>query len=376
MIKILVAFIAMLILLASCVSTNHKSNFSAVVPVPATPTDPISGILAAFENNSIVALGEGGHGNEQSHALRMSLIRDPRFAATVNDIVVEFGAAQNQSMLDRFLNGEDVSDSDLKKVWQDTTQTFPVWDVPIYEEFFRAVRAVNMSLPKDKKLRILLGDPAVDWDNDPKRSFDRDGHAAELIKREVLDKKRRALVIYGDFHFFRRQPTMVDIKDGKEWPKNTNPSLVARVEQQNKIKIYTIRAYTEGGDLTLFQPEAKSWPAPSFIKLKETILGAQPFSFFLPGPVLAMSPDGVEHDLKVLPEFTMEEQFDALLYFGPFSSITFSKPTASLCRDSEFIKMRKHRTNLAGDPPEMAQRIEEIIKTSCEEVLKKNTTKK
>ena len=235
MIKILVAFIAMLILLASCVSTNHKSNFSAVVPVPATPTDPISGILAAFENNSIVALGEGGHGNEQSHALRMSLIRDPRFAATVNDIVVEFGAAQNQSMLDRFLNGEDVSDSDLKKVWQDTTQTFPVWDVPIYEEFFRAVRAVNMSLPKDKKLRILLGDPAVDWDNDPKRSFDRDGHAAELIKREVLDKKRRALVIYGDFHFFRRQPTMVDIKDGKEWPKNTNPSLVARVEQQNKI---------------------------------------------------------------------------------------------------------------------------------------------
>ena len=72
----------------------------------------------------------------------------------------------------------------------------------------------------------------------------------------------------------------------------------------------------------------------------------------------------------------MEEQFDALLYFGPFSSITFSKPTASLCRDSAFIKMRKHRANLAGDPAEMAQRIEEIIKTSCEEVLKKDTTKK
>lgn len=372
--KITTTIIGVFMLLISCISTNNRPNISVI---PAVPIDPISGILAAFENNSIVALGEGGHGNEQSHALRMSLIRDPRFAATVNDIVVEFGAAQNQNMIDRFVNGEAVSDNDLKKVWQDTTQTWPVWDVPIYEEFIRAVRVVNMSLPKDKKIRILLGDPAVDWDNDPKRSFDRDGHAAELIKREVLDKKRRALVIYGDFHFFRRQPTMVDIKDGKKWPRIPNrPSLVALVEQQNKIKVYTIRAYTEGGDLTLLQPEAKSWPVPSFIKLKGTILGTQPFGFFLPGPVLAMSPDGVEHNLKVLPEFTMEEQFDALLYFGPFSSITFSKPSASLCRDSEFIKMRKHRSNIAGDPDIMTKHIEEIIKTSCDEVLKKDTPKK
>lgn len=368
---ILPAFIATLILVAACKSTNHRPN---TAPVLATPMDAVSGILAAFDEHSVVALGEGSHANEQAHALRMSLIRDPRFAATVNDIVVEFGAAQNQSMIDRFVNGEAVADSDLKKVWQDTANIFPTWDVPIYEEFYRAVRMVNMSLPKDKRLRILLGDPPVDWDNDPHRAVDRDGHAADLILREVIAKKRRALVIYGDFHFFRRQPTMVDVEDGKEWPKGNTSSLVARLERQSGIKVYTIRTYTEGGDLALLQPEAKSWPAPSFIRLKGTILGTQPFGFFLPGPVLAMSPDGVEHNLKVVPEFTMEEQFDALLYLGPFSSITFSKPRASLCRDSAFMEMRKHRANLSGVPG-LAETVEMIIKTSCDEVLKNYTPK-
>lgn len=365
--KILLIFIAIVIQLASCVSSNLSHN---VTVTPAIPIDPIGGILDAFKNHAIVALGEGAHGNMQAHALRMSLIRDPRFAATVNDIVVEFGAAQNQSVIDRFVNGENISDNELKKVWQDTTQTSPVWDVPIYEEFFRAVRAVNSSLPKDKRLRVLLGDPPVDWNDKPPKSFDRDGHAADLIKREVLNKNRHALVIYGDWHFFRRQPTMVDAKDESNiWPKNTIATIVNRLEQQSGIKVYTIRTHSAGGELTSLQPEAKSWSTPSLIKLKGTILGSQTFGFYLNTPVKALK-DGIEYDLKVLPEFTMEKQFDALLYIGPILSITFSQPLASLCRDSAWIEMRKHRSLLA-DGPEMAKHIEMIIKSECDKVLKK-----
>jgi hypothetical protein len=58
-------------------------------PIPALPSDPITGILDAFRSHRMVALGEGTHGNEQGHAFRLALIRDPRFAQTVNDIVVE-----------------------------------------------------------------------------------------------------------------------------------------------------------------------------------------------------------------------------------------------------------------------------------------------
>src|SRR6478735_4138288 len=112
----------------------------AAAPKPAVPTDPIRAILDAFRSHRVVALGEGRHGNEQAHTFRLALIRDPRFATAVNDIVVESGTAQYQDVMDRFVRGEEVPQDQFRHVWQDTTQTMAVWDVAIYEEFFRAVR--------------------------------------------------------------------------------------------------------------------------------------------------------------------------------------------------------------------------------------------
>ena len=89
---------------------------------PAVPVEPIVAILNAFESYPIVALGEGSHGNEQSHTFRLALIRDPRFAATVNDIVVESGSARYQDVMDRFIRGENVSYDALAHAWRDTTQ--------------------------------------------------------------------------------------------------------------------------------------------------------------------------------------------------------------------------------------------------------------
>ena len=57
---------------------------------------PTSVILDAFATHPVVALGEGAHGNVLGHAFRLALIRDPRFAALVNDIVVESGSATYQ----------------------------------------------------------------------------------------------------------------------------------------------------------------------------------------------------------------------------------------------------------------------------------------
>ena len=51
-------------------------------------------------------------------------------------------------MIDRFVRGDDVPDDVLRQVWQNAAVTGTVWDVPIYEEFYRTVRAVNGSLPK------------------------------------------------------------------------------------------------------------------------------------------------------------------------------------------------------------------------------------
>jgi len=161
---------------------------------PAVPLDPIETIIDAFRTHDIVALGEGRHNNDQGYAFRLALIRDPRFAAAVNDIVVESGSAAHQDVMDRYIRGEPVANNELRLAWQDTTVADGPWDVPMYEEFFTAIRTLNASLPAERKLRVLLGDI----------SSRRDAFPVELIQREVLAKQRRALVIYGDMHFARR----------------------------------------------------------------------------------------------------------------------------------------------------------------------------
>ena len=93
----------------------------ALVVTAAKPVEPIGAIIDAFRTHSLVALGDP-HVNEQIQTLRLALIRDPRFAATVNDIVVEFGNARYQSTIDRFIRGDEVPATVLRHVWQDTTQ--------------------------------------------------------------------------------------------------------------------------------------------------------------------------------------------------------------------------------------------------------------
>src|SRR5262245_66161032 len=77
---------------------------------PATPLDPIATVIDAFRTHDIVALGEGRHNNEQGYAFRLALLREPRFAMTVNDIVVESGSSTHQAVMDRFIRGESVPD--------------------------------------------------------------------------------------------------------------------------------------------------------------------------------------------------------------------------------------------------------------------------
>jgi hypothetical protein len=278
-------------------------------------------IVDAFRTYDVVAVGEGAHGNEQGHAFRLSLIRDPRFAAAANDIVVEFGNAFYQTVADRFVRGEDVPHSALRQIWENTTQAHRVWDKPIYETLLREVRSVNASLPERRKLRVLLGDPPVDWNQVHKAddinvwARQRDLYPASLIRREVIAKGRRALVVYGDGHFFRRSPM---------------PSIVKLLEAAPPVKVFAIATVTDP-DLDAKQPGIAAWKQPSLTMLQGSVLGATPLSFFYP-----LRGD----DWNAI---RMEDAFDALLYLGPPSSITRSVPSPALCADTQYVQMRLSR---------------------------------
>jgi hypothetical protein len=306
-------------------------------PKPASPADPTTIILDAFRTHPIVALSEGQHWNQQGHAFRMSLLRDPRLSALVNIIVVECGDARYQDVIDRFVAGGEVPYSELRHVWEDTTAANTVWDIPIYEEFYRTVREVNRSLPPNKRFRVLLGDPPLDWskisgkDEVLKWMNQRNAFAAELVRNEVLARNRRALLIYADGHIFRKgEETVPDWYVDKTKPEEP---LVSQLERTNRGTIFSIGAPTEA-DLTKFQPDVADWHAPSIAMLSNTTLGAAPFAvvYNLTGP-----------EFKSV---TMESQFDAILYLGPPSSITLAELSKAKCADKQYMKMRLGRMAL------------------------------
>ena len=250
-------------LLCLLLAATTVSSASQATPPPAIPVEPIRAILDAFRAHNVVALDEGAHGNEQGHAFRLSLIRDPRFAATVNDIVVEVGNALYQDAMDRFVRGEDVPYRTLRQVWQNTTQPHAGPDLPIYEEFFRAVSEVNTSLPRDHQHRMLLGDPPIDWDSltarqDYRKWMEmRDSYPADLIRREVLMKGRRALVVYGAGHLLRKQ-----LLTNYEMSHPLTQTLVSWLERSGEVKVFTIKTEVSV-DLRNLQANDASWPIPS-----------------------------------------------------------------------------------------------------------------
>ena len=185
---------------------------AAAEPKQAQPLDPATAIIEAFKTYDIVALGEGNHINEQGATFRQTLYHDPRFEETVSDLVVEMGNAFFQPMMDRYIAGEEVPEKDLRRAWLETSSPNDTGDRAIYADVFHAIHDINLNRPKTKRLRVLLGDAPYDPSSTspPQRS---DAFTADLIQREVLAKKRKALVVYGDLHLIR----------AREAPKSADP---------------------------------------------------------------------------------------------------------------------------------------------------------
>src|SRR5258708_15671573 len=127
-----------------------------------TPQPAASAILSAFDKSEVVAMPQG-HGMQALSDFILSLIRNPAFTEKVNDIEVEFGNSLYQPMLDRYIAGENVPFTELQKVWRKMGQ--PASGASGFvEEFFPLVRALNQKLPPERRIRVLAGDPAIDWD--------------------------------------------------------------------------------------------------------------------------------------------------------------------------------------------------------------------
>ena len=345
----LMAFVVLLL-----VARAPAGAMQSAPPQPATPVDPIPAIIEAFRTHNVVTLTDP-HGNVQVQTFLLSLVRDPRFPEAVNDIVIETASARYQDAIDRFVRGDDVERAVLRRAWEDHTVANSLGVQA--EELIRAVRTVNASLSEPRKLRVVAGDPPIDWDNITSRQDGRrwtelrDSYPADLVRRQVLDRGRRALVVYGQGHLQRRQ--IVANYDMSTWQAQTVVSLLERDHSARIFNIWTLL------DRSVELPEGvTSWRAPSLAALRGTTLGARDFGLYSRG-----LGDGSRFGVKggqlvAVPReewkmMRMEDQFDALLYLGPPASMTTTTVSAALCADTDFVRRRLERLTRFGPPVEV-----------------------
>jgi hypothetical protein len=303
---------------AMTVSPVGDQRSEALQPIPQPA---VAAIARTFKDYRLVAIGEM-HRNEQVHELVRSVLHDPRFLPNGGDIVVEFGNARYQGLIDRFIAGEDIPSEELVHVWRETVNIL-VWDAPVYERFFRTVQAVNRTRESADRLRVVLADPPIDWTTIHDRVAweqvvaTRDRHAADVIDREVLNRGRSGLLIFGSGH--------VEHEEAFETPgqpdRSRQPNLAALLEQAHPGTTLFVTAdwMTKALDARL-----AGWRPPVLVALKGTWLG----------------------NTHVPPR--LEDLADAFLYLGATTSLRTSRPSPEIYRDRTYLRELLRRDAIQG----------------------------
>jgi hypothetical protein len=319
---------------------------SAAARQPAggrTPHGFVEAVLAALRTHRLVAIGEGGtHGLQEHFDALTTLLTDPRLPGLVDAVVVEFGNARYQPTIDRFTAGGTVEDADLRAVWRDTTQSpLGTWDQPVFEHLYRTVRSVNRLLPAGRRIRVLAGDPPIDWSavttRDQLATFQvqRDAHAASIVRREVLSRGQRALICYGGQHVLHGRPA------------EAQTGLVATIEQQTGVRIHVIvTAVPLAGDPGGLGARLASTPAGTVIPAAGTWLGS--FDAGLVFPAVPFGLPGGGPPTNVMCGIPLGTLLDAGLHLGPAQALTVSRENPAIYLDTAYWAELHRRNDLQG----------------------------
>jgi hypothetical protein len=328
-------------------------------PAPA-PTSAIDGVIGALRTNQLVAISDP-HGSAAMQAFIRRLIADPRFADLVDDIVLEVGNARYQALADDYVNGKAIDESALAEAWLNTTVANQISaDV----EWFRLVRRINQQRPAERRVRILLGDPPIDWSRVQTREqhakwlAQRDSFPAALIQTEVLAKERRGLIVYGHLHFQRRQMMSNFFMD--DWRTQT---IVSLIERAGPTRVFTVWSLAD--ELTGAFPDAASWPKPAFAAVRGTALGSIDIARLFPKRPRMQIVDGAMKPLAAdaWAPLPIEQQLDAVIYLGTSAEDVRLQPSNAVCSRPGFLKERLRRITLVGIPRFELEAIEKLCAT-------------
>jgi len=269
-----------------------------IAQVGRSPKNASAVVLQAFETHDVVMLCEI-HWNKQEYEWLQSLVANPEFADRVDDVVMEFGNSLYQKSVDRYIAGEAVPIEEVQRAWRNTLGLGD--PPPIYGDLYKTIRETNMRRRGKHQMRVLCGDPYIDWDKvktkDDIGPFlgQRDQWYARVVKDEVLAKHHSEYLIAGSAHFLRQRG------NGYIEPE------LRRAGAKTFLILAGTNAVKGYDDL---DHRFDRWPTPSIALLSGNWVGE-----LRAIPVISGGTEGIDSHLK------LKDAADALLYLGPRDSL-------------------------------------------------------
>lgn len=383
------ALVLLFFMVAMGVSPLLAQDSTQVSPADPQVVNAVDGLITAFETHSIVAIGEQ-HGIRELGDLYQALLRDPRFVETVDAVVLEYGNARYQDLIDRYMNGEDIPYEELRQVWNDAVGRVPGGTEVMYIQLYTILRAINQTLPEEERIRVLLGDPPLDWstvttlEDVLPYQLSRESHFAGVVIHEVLDQGLKALVITGAPHLDRSEPGAMPPlpADSASGVQVTVPSQIGVMQQiveaaypgatfvavvhtgfvedecntevEARMAGWQLPALAYVSGTWIEQIDCTKFPAPIFITpgvegTGNQMMGApnrQPLDGNVPPADLPAAP--------VLP--SMIAQADAYLYVGNRDDLTMSSFDPAIYLDMDYFTETSRRHEImTGTPLEWSQ---------------------
>lgn len=310
--------------------------------------DVATAIAMALDSVWVVALGEN-HGHVEFHGLVIDMLEDPQIQARVNDIVVEFGNSLYQPTIDRYIAGGDVAMDSVRLAWRNTVVSPNlVWDSPVYERFYQAVRRINQERADGGSYRLVLGDSPIDWTavgirDDLLPFYDRSESIASVVGREVLRHGRRALLIAGGAHLSRVNM----VRTNQAGVRIAEVSVVSRLQTRFPGSLFVIRSLARTGSLDLSDIDRGAEPAL-------WMTSAPSIGSHYANAVSTMkNMDGSDFD--AYGTATLRDMVDAVIVW-PREQVTIIDADASSLDEAYWNELNRRSTILRGRPMDAALR--------------------
>lgn len=317
------------------------------MPSELRPQPAVQAVLAAFDRYPVVALGMS-HELQEEARLVVAIVRDPRFTRNANAVVVECGNALYQSDMDRYVGGEMVPLQRLQRFWRNTTQP-GLCDGPEVRELVDAIRDINARLPRDRQVRLLAGDPPIDWDR-ARSTADvapflgqRDTYFASVVERDVLARQRKALLVIGTAHVLHRSPRL---GSSHELGPPTVPRLIEKSQPDSVFVITPHDGFSERNEE--LEARLATWPTPSLATIHNTWLGQLDAGLVFASSIQFFGPSKPPDPFSGLK---LQDVVDAYLYLGPKASlhdIAVPPPDSAYARE---LARRRRLFGGFGPPP-------------------------